>query len=165
MPYDDLQLARDLRSVLEEKKVSLKTLSRDLEIPYRSLQNYISGQNRIPATILILILDRLGIDLHYLRNRDHLLRHADLYDAIWESLGDNLVEIDLPSRNRHLDPQGNADDYRRFQKKQANATALAILISEKYDSFSRRNYGTSPSKTFRQLREGAMRAEDEKDPQ
>lgn len=165
MPYDDRQLAESLRSILEEKRVTIRTLSRDLDIPYRSMQNYLSGKNRIPATVLISILDKLGVDLHYMRYRDHMLRHSDLYDAIWDTLGDNLLTIELPSRNRYLDPQNNSDDRSKFNKKQSTATALSILISEKYDSYSRRYYGTPPSKTFRQLKETARTEDDETDAQ
>lgn len=94
MTYTDEQLVSDIKRLLKERKRSLRSLASLIGVPYRTMQNYMSGESRIPAAVLIAIVDELsGGDLRYLRHGDHLLRHADLFDAIIQVLGDELLSL------------------------------------------------------------------------
>ncbi|MFB2553226.1 helix-turn-helix domain-containing protein [Ensifer soli] len=72
---------------MKERKRSMKSLSADIGLPYRSLQNYLSGSNRIPTDVYVKILELLGIDNQYIMEGNFDLKYWPLWDSLWSSLG------------------------------------------------------------------------------
>lgn len=140
MPYDDQSIARDLRALLKARKRSARSVSQAISLPYRSLQNYLSGESRMPAHVLVDILDHLGASLHELRTGNCLLTHSDIYDAIWRVFGDALSEIDLDRLGERKPFSGGAPTPKEAEIHALRvriASELAVRLSEAYDHFSR----------------------------
>lgn len=154
MAYADENLAEDVRNLLKRRKVSIRAAAAEIGIPYRSMQNYLSGESRMPATVLISILDvYAGGDLRFLRNGDHLLRHGDLFDAVIAVLGGGLL-------SKYVSAPADAKAFLEFEEDPefrhrciGAASEIAVRISEEYSNFweKRRYSGVFP--TIKELRE------------
>ncbi|MEG9491024.1 helix-turn-helix transcriptional regulator [Mannheimia indoligenes] len=55
-----------LREVMEYKGLNIKTFAELLDIPYRTLQNYLLNERNPSAEVLIKIGDVLNVDLNWL---------------------------------------------------------------------------------------------------
>jgi transcriptional regulator with XRE-family HTH domain len=84
----DAFLAERLREVLKLTGKSQRHVSRALEVPYRSVQTYLAGETRIPATFLLAICQYLELEPDYLITGDFRPRRLDLYDAVIRGLDD-----------------------------------------------------------------------------
>lgn len=93
LPDDWLVVA--LRDALKARRVSMRHLSEALSIPYRSIQNYVSGESRIPGDVLLRICAEIGLEPQYLLTGSFEISHSDLYDAIHQVFGDLLPLIDI----------------------------------------------------------------------
>lgn len=150
MAYEETDLIEDLKLLLQNRKKSLRSVSIEVGVPYRSMQNYFSGESRIPAIVMVKILYYLGADIRYMRTRDSLLRHADIYDAICEVLGDNLLNIDLSKPKWGEFDLNNPEVHRA---KIEAASELAIRLSEAYDKFTQSHITHQPMPTIKEKRE------------
>jgi lambda repressor-like predicted transcriptional regulator len=59
----DAELAQRLHAALRQRGTSLRSLSVALNIPYRTVQNYFSGQVKIPAIFVLKMARNQGIAL------------------------------------------------------------------------------------------------------
>lgn len=162
MAYDEEALIRDLKALMKQRKRSARSISQAINVPYRSMQNYLSGESRTPAIVLIAILDELGADLRLLRSGDNLLRHADIYDAVHRVFGDYLSKIDLEeigqrrhTNRRTLLPEDLEEQVRRSRI----ALELAVRLSEAYDEFVRNQEAPGQFPTVKELRERRAEAD------
>jgi transcriptional regulator with XRE-family HTH domain len=79
---DSDRLISALKAALKARRVTMRQLSDSLHIPYRSLQNYLSGESRLPADVLLSICQEIGLEADYLAKGNFELSHFDLYDAV-----------------------------------------------------------------------------------
>lgn len=150
--YDEQNLIDDLRRLLKERRMSLRELSRAIDVPYRSIQNYLSGENRMPAIVLVRALEVLGSDTRYLRTGDNLLRHSDILDAIWLTIGDELLAIDTNKLGRN-EIRSYIDNDKHTEKRRI-AHLLAVKLSESYDECTKdHKYLRKSLPTIKELRE------------
>lgn len=91
----DDRIIAALKSALKTRKVSMRALSESLSIPYRSLQNYFSGESRMPADVLLRICAEIGLEADYLLKSGFEVVHGDLYDAVHKVFKDVLPWIEI----------------------------------------------------------------------
>ena len=91
---DDAQLVSGLKRAMDASRVTLRELSRQTEVPYRSLQNYMSGRSRLPADVYVALCAALGIDTQYVVQGSFQLPIDPLYDVLWRVLGDGLLTLE-----------------------------------------------------------------------
>ena len=120
----DALLAERIRDVLKLAGKSQRDVSRELEIPYRSVQTYLAGETRIPATFLLALCQNIGLEPDYLVSGDFRPRRADLYDAVIRALDDMGL---LPPRDE-LDNSGQRAEV---------AGHITATIREAYDRYRR----------------------------
>lgn len=125
---DDL-LVSGVKRALDEKRMSVKQLSSLTEIPYRTLQKYTSGETKMPASALVRICDVLDVDLYYLVHGEFDLNHIALWDALWDVLGDGLLEI------KYVPCDPDLSDMPRHQQKQQAASEMAAKIRASYEKY------------------------------
>ena len=154
MPYTDAELANDLRNIMKKYKRSARSLSQKIGLPYRSMQNYMSGETRIPAVVLIEILEYLGSDIQEMRQGNRLLRHGDIYDAVFRVFGDYLLNIDLKEIGKKtlIEDFGSPEILIKHQEKLIIASELAVRLSEAYDEFARDHGLNGRSPTIKEIR-------------
>ncbi|MCP5074141.1 MAG: helix-turn-helix transcriptional regulator [Rhodobacteraceae bacterium] len=98
MELDDAELARRLRELLKVRKRSQRAVSKELDVPYRTVQNYLSGEVRIPAVFLLRLCHYLDVETDYLIYQNFELPWPDAYDAMIEALDQNaLIPAQSPS--------------------------------------------------------------------
>ena len=157
MSYDDERLVADLKALLRARKRSARSVSIAIDVPYRSMQNYLSGESRMPAIVLIKILDEIGADLRRLRYNDNLLRHADLFDALHKVFGDFLSEIPINSigqRSLQVNPRLQTPEMMATHlARNAVAGELAVRLSEAYDELVGHQLTGGHMPTIKELRE------------
>ena len=78
----------------------MRALSDGLSIPYRSLQNYFSGESRMPADVLLRICAEIGLEADYLLKNSFEVSHGDLYDAVHKVFKDVLPWLEIRSGGR-----------------------------------------------------------------
>lgn len=71
----------------------MRSLSTTTGIPYRSLHNYLSGSNRMPADVYVQICRTLGVDTQYITQASFHLQAWPLFDALWAVFGDGLFDL------------------------------------------------------------------------
>ena len=120
----DAALAEKIRELLKLTRKSQMDVSRELGVPYRSVQKYLAGETRIPATFLIALCRSLDVEMDYLVTGDFRPRQWEMVDAVVRALDDLGV---LPSRDGVEYAQGRA----------IVAGTATSTIRESYDRFRR----------------------------
>ncbi|WP_333825960.1 helix-turn-helix domain-containing protein [Pinisolibacter sp.] len=87
-PIDDAEIASRLRDILKLKGISLRDISDALEMPYRTVQNYMTGSSKIPATFVFGVCHILDVEPDFLLYGDFKPQYADLHSAVLEALDD-----------------------------------------------------------------------------
>lgn len=64
--YEKMSIAARLRSVIDDRGMSIKDASEVVGIPYRTLQNYLLGEREPNAKAMAAIRTHLGISLDWL---------------------------------------------------------------------------------------------------
>lgn len=131
-PFDDAELAVRLRAALKKKGVSMRTISEHLEIPYRTVQNYISGSQKIPAIFLLKVCHLTGIEPSFFIYEDFKLNYWDMYDAVFEVM--NRLSF-LPEPQTLRDPELGITFEDHTGRKALASRITADLIS-RYDHWS-----------------------------
>ena len=118
-----------IKRAMKLSRVSMKALSQDTGVPYRSIQNYLSGGTRMPADVYVQILEVLGVDNQYILHGNFHLKHFPLWDSLWAALGDSLV-------NTEFRPDTGFPDNMAFHnQKQAAALSLMERLSRGYNEY------------------------------
>ena len=128
---DDVSLAESVRNILKKKKVSLKQLSEYLSVPYRTVQNYLAGDQKIPAIFLLRICHYVGLEPSYFIYGDFRLNQNDMYDAVYEVL--DRLNL-LPAHEiQNLNEGGQLiSSVERNQM----VSSIAVQLIERYDHWS-----------------------------
>lgn len=160
MAYDEETLLRDLKALMKHKKRSARSISQSIGVPYRSMQNYLSGESRIPAIVLVKILDELGATLRMLRFGDDLLSHSDLFDAVYRVFGEFLNQIDLKEIGKRsssvISRLSTPEELEAHRRRGEVASEVAVRLSEAYDEYSRSNqFSPGPFPTIKEIRQRA----------
>ncbi len=87
----DAELVERLRRVLKQKGVSQRDLSSTLGVPYRSVQNYLSGDTRIPAVFFIEVCRYIGVEMEYFGRGDFRPDFESLSDAVAAAIKESSV--------------------------------------------------------------------------
>lgn len=124
------RIIEGIKRTMKLSRKSMKALSEDTGIPYRSIQNYLSGSTRMPADVYVQILEVLGVDNQYILYGNFHLKHWPLWDSLWQSLGDSLVNTEFKPDT------GFPDDMAFHNRKQAAALDLMERLSKNYDEYS-----------------------------
>jgi len=127
-----------LRSAMKEKKMSLTGLSKRVEIPYRSLQNYFSGNTKMPAVVYVKICEELGIDNHYVLHGSFEFSHNAFRDALLDVIGNGLADVKLRSTS-HAVFSADSD----LMKKQIMASELTMRLNHAYHKFMQQDFKES----------------------
>lgn len=61
-----MSISNRLREVMEYKGLNIKAFAELLDVPYRTLQNYLLNERDPSAEVLIKISDMLNVDLNWL---------------------------------------------------------------------------------------------------
>ncbi len=88
-----MSITERLKSVMESKNMSIKMLSEQLDIPYRTLQNYLLNERTPSVEVLVKISQFLKIDLNWLILGEEVDSSVELTDR----------ELNLISHYRLLD--------------------------------------------------------------
>lgn len=65
-----MSISNRLREVMEYKGLSIKAFAELLDVPYRTLQNYLLNERDPSAEVLIKISDVLNVDLNWLMRNE-----------------------------------------------------------------------------------------------
>ena len=65
MDHGSASIIDALRDVMDRRRLKLTDVARDIGIPYRSLQNYMSKRSTMPLDVYIKLCARIGITPDY----------------------------------------------------------------------------------------------------
>ncbi|WP_315092114.1 helix-turn-helix transcriptional regulator [Aggregatibacter segnis] len=65
-----MSISNRLREVMEYKGLSIKAFAELLDMPYRTLQNYLLNERDPSAEVLIKVSDALNVDLNWLMRNE-----------------------------------------------------------------------------------------------
>ena len=120
-----------LRAVISRRKLKLIDLARSLDIPYRSLQNYMYKKARMPLDVYVKLCSQLGITADYPIQGQFKLAHHDLQDALIEVFGEEFFNsIDFDEHLRWTMTAKRERDQARIRR---TAGSFAIQVAAEYD--------------------------------
>lgn len=79
-----MSISNRLREVVEYKGLSIKAFAELLDIPYRTLQNYLLNERDPSAEVLIKISDVLNVDLNWLIRSEGSMFRTHLSEELTE---------------------------------------------------------------------------------
>ena len=88
----DKAVATGFRRALKLSGRSMRGLSHDTGIPYRSLQNYFSGTSKMPAGVLLQLCEALGVNSDYIFHRHFSRSQTIIREAVWETFGEAVLK-------------------------------------------------------------------------
>ncbi|QND52786.1 helix-turn-helix transcriptional regulator [Phyllobacterium sp. 628] len=130
----DQKIRDGLKNTLSRIDWTMRDLSEATDIPYRTLQNYLSGKTKMPASTLIAICDLLRIDLKFILEGEFDVAHWPLYDALWATFGDFLLDL------KQKDDLIGLENMELHNKKREHADAYSKLIKRYYQDYRYRNF-------------------------
>ena len=120
-----------LRAVISRRKLKLVDLAKSLDIPYRSLQNYMYKKARMPLDVYIRLCSFIGITADYPIQGRFKLAHHDLQNALIEVFGEEFFNsIDFDEHLRWTMTPRRERDQARVRR---TAGSFAIQIAAEYD--------------------------------
>jgi transcriptional regulator with XRE-family HTH domain len=123
----DQALALRLREVLKITKTSQRHVCESLDMPYRTLQSYLSGSTRIPAVFLIALSEFLKLELDFIVNDRFRPRNRECADAMLHALREAaLIPIET-------NPPTSEEVIRRWKI----VTAVSSVFRETYERYCR----------------------------
>ncbi|MGO9943521.1 MAG: helix-turn-helix transcriptional regulator [Rhodoblastus sp.] len=136
--FSDEALAKQIRTVLKQKRVSMKTVAEKMDISYRTVQNYVSGENRITAEFILRLSHLLQIDPGYFVYGDFRPNYHALRDAVIDALAEaglipNVSHRSEPAEREqiseiiHMVTSEIATKYDQFRREDAFGPYLASL--------------------------------------
>ncbi len=115
----DKVIATRLRDVLKASKRSQKDVSDALQVPYKTVQGYLAGSKKIPATFVLGVCSFVGVDFEYLSKGIFQLESNAFRDAVYMTILRKGLASDKDLKS-HTDAV-------------VLAAELAVLIAERYD--------------------------------
>lgn len=76
-----MSISNRLREVMEYKGLNIKAFAELLDIPYRTLQNYLLNERDPSAEVLIKVGDVLNIDLNWLMRGEREMFHGFMNES------------------------------------------------------------------------------------
>lgn len=144
-------LVEALKDALKVRRVSMRHLSEKLSIPYRSVQNYLSGESRIPADVLLRVCEEIGLEVDQLVKGSFEISHADLNDAVMQVFKDVLPLLEIRAGARlAVKPEPSKDR----SEAMTIAHILTVRLNEAYARFREQSFrgGVSKPRTSSEVR-------------
>ena len=133
--FDDDSLISQLRDIMKLQKVSIKTISDDLEIPYRTLQNQFSGSSKIPASTFLRIVNYLNIPASVITHNCFVLNDKILAQVLVDYLGSALPTITAGPDNAFVIDTQDESMLRTPERMIKDANFISTLLALGYGSF------------------------------
>jgi transcriptional regulator with XRE-family HTH domain len=125
--YRDEVIAKRLKALLDGRGITIKSAAERLDVPYRTLQNQLMGNNRMTASTLAKLLSLLELPVEAIiegRVRPPLRPLASALKRVFGSL--------LPSLDEDMTPVAPGSD-RTADELDRNARSLAFLLREQVE--------------------------------
>lgn len=115
---------------MDSQGIAITEAAEALSVPYRTLQNQLSGKNRMPASTFAKILEFLQIPVSFVIDERIRLNSQAAQDAIRDVFGNQLPQVDEDLR---IIPAPNPDT-RSEQEKEKHLKLLAALFGHRYEN-------------------------------
>jgi transcriptional regulator with XRE-family HTH domain len=119
------EIAARTATVAKRMGLSLRALAREIDLPYRSLQNYLSGESRLPADVVVRAAKALGVETDFLFFGRVSLNAAAVRKSLEGALEDVLPRLMTTGRAVKV-----RDDDRLFDVGSEAAAALRAAVVE-----------------------------------
>jgi transcriptional regulator with XRE-family HTH domain len=100
-------LSKVLKSLLQERNISVRALSRELKIPQSTLNSIVSGKQPGSIEQLLVLAQYFGVSLEYLATGEDS-EHPTLGEVLTEAVYDGWLKVKIeraiPNRRK---PRGN----------------------------------------------------------
>lgn len=127
--FSDEELARRLRFLMDEQGETIKDAAETIGVPYRTLQNQLNGNNKMPASTFAKLVSMLNVPLSFVVSGRVELSHRALANALKEVLGKSLPVVDQ-EMNVSAPTAADSRDERAWDH---HATILALLLKGRYE--------------------------------
>ncbi|MEN3794587.1 helix-turn-helix transcriptional regulator [Fulvimarina sp. MAC3] len=135
MPDLDKNIIQAVRAGLAKMGWSVKDLGEATGIPYRSLQNYMMGRTRMPASTLVAISRLIDLEIRDFDDQKRRMHKWHLYDALWTIFGDQLPNLPVNVTNTNPFTEDSEEAWKLHNRKQEAARALAEAIDEQCEYY------------------------------
>ena len=80
---------------MTELGVSMRALGAGIDVPCRSLQNYLCGTSRMPADVFEDACNQFDVDIQYICEKHFGIRHSLVWDEIRKVFGSGILDFQL----------------------------------------------------------------------
>lgn len=87
----DAEIVAGFRRALDLSGRTIRSVSVSTGIPYRSLQNYLSGTSKMPAAVFLALCEDLGVNSNFIRHGFFGIQPSTVEDALWRTLGETVL--------------------------------------------------------------------------
>lgn len=98
----DQRIAERIRMLMKHRKLSMRKLSDDTGLPYRTVQNYLTGKVALPVSFIVKCCDALTIEADILLFGGVDIDKFSLLHAIEDIIGKDITDALFLDENRKV---------------------------------------------------------------
>lgn len=125
--YDDENLARRIRALMDEREITITEAAEATGVPYRTLQNQLGGKNKMPASTFAKLTEMLEVPISFLVDERIRINARALQLAIRDAMRDFMPSVDDEMR------VGPAETSRSDAEYEQQSKALAYIVRDRYE--------------------------------
>lgn len=91
--FSDEGIAKRLRRLIEARGLSIRQVAKDIQVPYRTLQNQLLGSNKMPASTFARLLEYLQLPAAFITYGRYEPKLRPITDALKKTFGHLLPVV------------------------------------------------------------------------
>lgn len=126
--FSDEGIAKRLRQLIEARGLSIRQVAKDIQVPYRTLQNQLLGSNKMPASTFARLLEYLELPAAFVTYGRYEPKLRPIADALKKTFGHLL-----PIVNHDNSLSAPVGESREAAELDIHARFIAFLFREAYE--------------------------------
>lgn len=127
--YDDSYLAQRIRAIMDMRGFTITEAAETIGVPYRTLQNQLSGKNKMPASTYAKLTAMLEVPTSFVVEERIRIHPRALQFALRFALMEYLPSVDDEMQVGPPDPTRTDAQYSQQSK------ALAYVVRDLYERY------------------------------
>jgi transcriptional regulator with XRE-family HTH domain len=132
-----------IKAVMKRRKITIRQISSKSDVPYRSMQNYLSNKHVMPITVLGKVCYCLDLSPDWVLFGKHKIDSNVLTDVVQEAMGQYGTTLQIDDRSSRNLVENKIEENTRHGETRGAARAFSIVISGLYDVFKESDYFSS----------------------
>jgi transcriptional regulator with XRE-family HTH domain len=135
MPNADTRVATAVWGLAQKQEMTVKVLAERLQLPYRTVQNYLTGKVKIPALFIERCCDVFGVEADYLLFGRVGIDVVAVEDAIRSVLASVIARLELEGQTVTVGKESKPQlsERSQFHHDAAVVGEIAMAMQREYE--------------------------------